>query len=83
MTKEELLELLKRPEGGDVEFKKAQNSVSHDAYKTVSAFANTNGGWLIFGISDKVCLMKLVALSQVILTKCKVTFFQLAMTGIS
>ena len=52
MTKEELLELLKRPEGADVEFKAARNDVPHDAYKTVCAFANTDGGWVIFGVSD-------------------------------
>ena len=53
MTEEELLELLKRPEGEGLEFKEAQNSVPQNVYATVSAFANTNGGWVIFGVSDK------------------------------
>ena len=52
MTEEELRAWLKRPEGEGLEFKKAQKDVPHDAYKTVCAFANTNGGWVIFGVSD-------------------------------
>ena len=36
----------------DFECKKALRSVPEDAYKTVSAFANTAGGWLVFGISE-------------------------------
>ena len=75
MTKEELLELLKRPEGGDVEFKKAQNSVSHDAYKTVSAFANTNGGWLIFGISDKGMPHEIIGIESSNIDKVQGDFF--------
>jgi len=39
-------------EWNDFECKKALRSVPEDAYKTVSAFANTAGGWLVFGISE-------------------------------
>ena len=53
MTEEELRAWLKRPEGEGLEFKEAQNSVPQNVYTTVSAFANTNGGWLIFGVSDE------------------------------
>ena len=53
MTEEELRAWLKRPEGEGLEFKRAQNSVPQNVYTTVSAFANTNGGWVIFGVSDK------------------------------
>lgn len=53
MTKDELLARLKGYEWIDFECKKAQRGVPDDAYKTVSAFANTEGGWLLFGISDK------------------------------
>ena len=52
MEKVELIERLKGYEWTDVEFKKAQRGVSEDAYKTVSAFANTEGGWLVFGVRD-------------------------------
>ena len=38
--------------GNDFECKKFQRGVPEDAYKTVSAFANTAGGWLVFGVSE-------------------------------
>ena len=53
MTEEELRAWLKRPEGEGLEFKEARNNVPENIYKTVSAFANTNGGWLILGVSDE------------------------------
>ncbi len=52
MTKDELLERLKGYEWTDVEFKAAQKQVSDSAYETVSAFSNTSGGWLVFGIKE-------------------------------
>ena len=52
MTKEELIERLRGYEWDDVEFKRAQRGVPEDAYLTVSAFANTAGGWLVFGVSQ-------------------------------
>ena len=50
MTREELAERLGKYEWSDIEFKQARKGVSLDAYKTVSAFANTAGGWLVFGV---------------------------------
>ena len=50
MTREELLKRLSLYEWNDFEVKKAQEGVPQDAYKTVSAFANTRGGWLVFGV---------------------------------
>ena len=50
MTQDELIELLNAHEWRDVEFKEAQRAVPRDAYETVSAFANTDGGHLVFGI---------------------------------
>ncbi|MDO4232136.1 MAG: putative DNA binding domain-containing protein, partial [Lautropia sp.] len=52
MNQDELLERLDGIEWNDFECKKAQRSVPEDAYKTVSAFANTAGGWLVFGVSE-------------------------------
>ena len=52
MEREELLERLKGYEWKDIEFKEARNDVPRDAYKTVSAFANTEGGHLIFGVKQ-------------------------------
>ncbi|RPH82971.1 MAG: ATP-binding protein [Desulfobacteraceae bacterium] len=53
MTKVELIERLKGYEWTDVEFKRARKGVPEDAYNTVSAFANTSGGWLIFGVRQE------------------------------
>ena len=50
MTQDELIELLHKHEWRDVEFKEAQRKVPRDAYETVSAFANTEGGHLVFGV---------------------------------
>ena len=50
MTQDELIELLHAHEWRDVEFKEAQREVPRNAYETVSAFANTEGGHLVFGV---------------------------------
>ena len=50
MTQDELIELLSAHEWRDAEFKEAQRDVPRSAYETVSAFANTEGGHLVFGV---------------------------------
>ena len=65
MTKEELLERIKGYEWTDAEFKKAQKSVPDDAYKTVAAFSNTGGGWLVFGIQDNHGSFEIVGVLEV------------------
>ena len=50
MTRDELLERLKAHEWRDIEFKEASFAVPRDVYSTVSAFANTEGGYIIFGV---------------------------------
>ncbi|OQZ06363.1 MAG: hypothetical protein B6D36_05370 [Planctomycetes bacterium UTPLA1] len=52
MTHDELIKRLQGFEWNDVEFKKAQRDVPIDAYRTVSSFSNTAGGWLVFGVKD-------------------------------
>ena len=52
MEKAELIERLRGYEWNDVEFKRAQRGIPDSAYETVSAFSNTEGGWLVFGIQD-------------------------------
>ena len=52
MNQKELLKRLDGFEWNDFECKRAQRGVPEDAYKTVSAFANTSGGWLVFGVSE-------------------------------
>ena len=53
MNQDELLKRFDGYEWNDFECKRAQRGVPDDAYKTVSAFANTAGGWLVFGVSDE------------------------------
>lgn len=52
MDKNELLARLRKPEWRDLECKKSQHGVSDDACRTVSAFANTYGGHMVFGVKD-------------------------------
>ena len=52
MDRDELIERLKGYEWRDIEFKAAQKDVPQSAYRTVSAFSNTDGGWLVFGVRD-------------------------------
>jgi ATP-dependent DNA helicase RecG len=53
MNQDELLARLNGFEWSDFECKRAQRGVPEDAYKTVAAFANTAGGWLVFGVSER------------------------------
>ena len=52
MTKEELLTRLGGTEWNDLEFKEAKHEVPKTSWETVSAFSNTYGGWLIFGVKE-------------------------------
>ena len=53
MTFDELKHHLKKFEWRDIEFKEAPFQVPKNAYESVSAFANTEGGWLVFGVKNK------------------------------
>jgi len=48
----DLVELLKRPEGKTLEFKR-DLSTPEGALKTIVAFANTAGGALLVGVEEK------------------------------
>lgn len=50
MTRDELLARLQSIEWSDIEFKEAAWAAPRDALETVSAFANTAGGHLVFGV---------------------------------
>lgn len=65
MTRDELIARLKKYEWSDVEFKKAQRGVPEDAFRTVSAFANTAGGWLVFGVEDRPGTLEIVGVIEV------------------
>lgn len=53
MTKEELILKLNDLEWEDFEVKEAKSSVPKSCWETVSAFSNTAGGWLVFGVKEK------------------------------
>jgi len=52
MRIEALKKQLEVGEWNDVEFKEARTAVPKSAFETVSAFANTHGGWLVFGVAQ-------------------------------
>jgi ATP-dependent DNA helicase RecG len=52
LSRSQLLERIKGGEWSDLEVKAAQHEVPRSAYETVSAFANTSGGHLVFGVQQ-------------------------------
>jgi len=50
MTKDELTNKLSDIEWEDFEVKEANTKIPKNTWETVSAFSNTAGGWLIFGV---------------------------------
>ena len=65
MTRDELLEGLDGFEWNDVEFKEAVREVPKDAWSTVSAFSNTAGGSLVFGVRHKDGMHEIVGVIEV------------------
>jgi len=53
MNKEELIKKLEDIEWEDFEVKEAKSEVPKSSWESVSAFSNTNGGWLIFGVKKE------------------------------
>ena len=53
MNRDELLARLNSIEWNDIEFKEAAWAIPKDALSTVSAFANTAGGHLVFGVKEE------------------------------
>jgi len=53
MLPQQIEALVASGEWRDVEFKQARTAVPKSAYETVSAFANTHGGWLVFGVAEQ------------------------------
>jgi ATP-dependent DNA helicase RecG len=65
MTKEELLNRLSGIEWNDWEVKEAARDVPNNAYETVSAFANTAGGYLVFGVKEADGTFEVVGVVEV------------------
>ena len=53
LSKSDLIQKLQDIEWEDFEVKEAKNEVPKSAWETVSAFSNTAGGWLIFGVKKE------------------------------
>ena len=65
MNREALVDRLKRPEWSDAEFKEARTAVPKSAYEAASAFANTGGGTIVFGVRDRDGEIEVVGVDQV------------------
>jgi predicted HTH transcriptional regulator len=52
MSKQELIQKISDLEWEDFEVKEAKSAIPKSSWETVSAFANTTGGWLVFGIKQ-------------------------------
>lgn len=65
MDRDELVNRLTRYEWSDIEFKEARTAAPKAAYETVSAFANTAGGWLVFGVRDRGGAFEVVGVVEV------------------
>jgi len=48
----QLLEMIRKGEGMDLEFKTCRNQLSRDVYETVCAFLNRHGGMILLGVTD-------------------------------
>ena len=65
VNREALVDRLRRPEWSDAEFKEARAAVPKSAYEAASAFANTEGGTIVFGVRDREGEVEVVGVDRV------------------
>lgn len=65
MNREALVDRLQRPEWSDAEFKEARAAVPKSAYEAASAFANTGGGTIVFGVRDRDGVVEVLGVDRV------------------
>jgi ATP-dependent DNA helicase RecG len=51
-SEHQLIEMIKKGESIDLEFKTCRNQLNRDIYETVCAFLNRHGGTLLLGVKD-------------------------------
>jgi predicted HTH transcriptional regulator len=64
MSKQQLLEHLQDIEWDNFEVKAAKTDVPKDVWETVSAFSNTSGGWIVFGVAQKKKAFEIVGVDN-------------------
>ncbi|MBI2259618.1 MAG: ATP-binding protein [Flavobacteriia bacterium] len=64
MTQQELIHKLSDLEWEDFEVKEAKGEIPKSAWETVSAFSNSAGGWLVFGVKQVAQNFEVVAISN-------------------
>ena len=60
LTRQELLQRLQDIEWDNFEVKAARTDIPKDVWETVSAFSNTSGGWIVFGVSQKKKIFEII-----------------------
>jgi len=78
MTIHELKAILTRKENVVIEYKSAKGGIPDNMWETVSAFANTNGGVIVFGVAEKNKKAKVDGLSEDDVVGLKKRFWDLA-----
>ncbi|MDQ3699528.1 MAG: putative DNA binding domain-containing protein [Chloroflexota bacterium] len=59
-----LLERIESREALDLEFKAAHSALPRDVWPTVSAFANTQGGWIVLGVAEEPAVYVLEGVAE-------------------
>lgn len=78
MTIEQLKSALTRGENVEIEYKTARGGIPANMWDTVSAFANTNGGVILFGVAERNKVPVVDGLSEEDVVGLKKKFWDLA-----